>query len=61
MEFGQLHHIEYYVKDLKRSIDFWGWFLSEMGIRNIKHGKVVSAIDILVELILFSFKWHQKP
>jgi hypothetical protein len=31
MQFGQLHHIEYYVKDLKRSTEFWGWFLSEMG------------------------------
>jgi catechol 2,3-dioxygenase-like lactoylglutathione lyase family enzyme len=37
MQFGQLHHIEYYVKDLKRSMEFWGWFLSEMGYSD-SHG-----------------------
>ncbi len=31
MSKGLLHHIEIYVSDLKRSIDFWGWFLEEMG------------------------------
>lgn len=31
MEFGQLHHVEYYVNDLEKTIIFWGWFLSEMG------------------------------
>jgi catechol 2,3-dioxygenase-like lactoylglutathione lyase family enzyme len=28
---GYLHHIELYVSNLKRSIDFWGWFLDELG------------------------------
>lgn len=28
---GMLHHVEIYVSDLKRSADFWGWFLSELG------------------------------
>ncbi|MBD8496894.1 VOC family protein [Paenibacillus arenosi] len=28
---GLLHHIEIYVSDLKRSAEFWGWFLSELG------------------------------
>ncbi len=31
MEFGQLHHIEYYVKDLSRSNKFWNWFMPFMG------------------------------
>ena len=31
MEFGQLHHIEYYVKDLSRSNEFWDWFMPFMG------------------------------
>lgn len=31
MEFGQLHHVEYYVNDLKKTVELWGWFLSEMG------------------------------
>lgn len=28
---GTLHHIELYVKDLNRSIEFWGWILHELG------------------------------
>jgi len=28
---GQLHHIEIYVKDLKCSIEFWGWLLVKLG------------------------------
>ena len=31
MEFGQVHHIEYYVKDIERSRIFWDWFSSELG------------------------------
>lgn len=31
MEFGQLHHIEYYVKDLAASNKFWDWFMPFMG------------------------------
>lgn len=30
-EFGQVHHIEYYVDDLQRSNHFWSWFLSALG------------------------------
>ncbi|MGB3161015.1 MAG: VOC family protein [Carnobacterium sp.] len=26
-----LHHIELYVSDLKKSTDFWGWLLEELG------------------------------
>lgn len=28
---GLLHHVEIYVSDLKKSSDFWGWFLSQLG------------------------------
>ena len=31
MEFGQLHHVEYFVNDLKRSNEFWNWFMPAMG------------------------------
>ncbi len=31
MEFGQLHHIEYYVKDLASSNKFWDWLMPFMG------------------------------
>ena len=26
-----LHHIEIYVSDLNRSVEFWGWFLPQIG------------------------------
>ncbi|WJY27317.1 VOC family protein [Sporosarcina trichiuri] len=31
MQQGMLHHIELYVSDLTRSVEFWGWFLEELG------------------------------
>ncbi|GAA0497727.1 VOC family protein [Salinibacillus aidingensis] len=31
MSKGLLHHIELYVSDIKRTLDFWGWFLEELG------------------------------
>lgn len=30
MQFGQLHHVEYYVNDLETTKEFWGWFLSKL-------------------------------
>ncbi|MBS4207324.1 VOC family protein [Bacillus sp. FJAT-50079] len=33
MSQGLIHHIEIYVSDLKRTIDFWEWFLEELGYR----------------------------
>ncbi|KMK76531.1 VOC family protein [Alkalihalobacillus pseudalcaliphilus] len=31
MSKGLIHHIEIYVSDLDDSINFWGWFLEELG------------------------------
>ena len=31
MSKGRIHHIEIYVSDLKKSMDFWGWFLEDLG------------------------------
>jgi catechol 2,3-dioxygenase-like lactoylglutathione lyase family enzyme len=28
---GLLHHIELYVSDLNKSVEFWGWLLEELG------------------------------
>ncbi|MGE3966035.1 MAG: VOC family protein [Planctomycetota bacterium] len=28
---GHLHHVELYVSDLARSLEFWGWFLESLG------------------------------
>jgi catechol 2,3-dioxygenase-like lactoylglutathione lyase family enzyme len=33
MEFGQVHHIEYYVRDLARSNQFWDWFMPFLGYK----------------------------
>jgi len=31
MTTGLIHHIELYVSDLKKTSDFWGWFLQKIG------------------------------
>lgn len=31
MSQGLIHHIEIYVSDLKKTKEFWGWFLEELG------------------------------
>lgn len=31
MSTGLIHHIEIYVSDINRTVDFWGWFLKELG------------------------------
>lgn len=31
MNAGALHHVELYVSDLRRSREFWGWFLGLLG------------------------------
>lgn len=28
---GLIHHIEIYVSNLDKSVEFWGWFLEELG------------------------------
>lgn len=32
---GLLHHLEIYVSNLKRSSEFWGWFLGKLGYEKI--------------------------
>ncbi|MCA9766862.1 MAG: VOC family protein [Carnobacterium sp.] len=36
MSTGLLHHIELYVSDLKKSTDFWGWFLEDLGYHSFQ-------------------------
>ncbi|WP_404451379.1 VOC family protein [Virgibacillus necropolis] len=31
MSKGLIHHVELYVSDLKRSVEFWGWLLEDLG------------------------------
>ena len=35
MEFGQIHHVEYYVDDLKKSNEFWDWFMPELTYKKV--------------------------
>lgn len=28
---GAIHHLELYVRDLERSVEFWGWLLGQLG------------------------------
>lgn len=39
MSKGLLHHIEIYVSDLKKSSEFWGWFLEELGYSTFQKWK----------------------
>ena len=36
MSKGLIHHIEIYVSDLHSSINFWGWFLEELGYKSFQ-------------------------
>lgn len=40
MSKGLLHHIELYVSDLNRTVNFWSWLLEELGYTFFKNGKV---------------------
>lgn len=31
-----LHHLEIYVSDLRKSTEFWGWFLSKLGYKQFQ-------------------------
>ena len=31
MKRGHIHHVEIYVSDLSRSLEFWQWFLGDLG------------------------------
>lgn len=33
---GSLHHVELYVKDLEKSIHFWGWLLETLGYKEFQ-------------------------
>lgn len=36
MATGLIHHIELYVSNLKKSVDFWGWFLEDLGYHSFQ-------------------------
>ncbi|WP_164214328.1 VOC family protein [Virgibacillus sp. YIM 98842] len=67
MSKGLLHHIEIYVSDIKRTIDFWGWFLEELGYtpfqdwRNERSWKIGGAYIVFVqaEERFLDIKYHR--
>ena len=67
MSKGLLHHIELYVSDIKRTIDFWGWFLEELGYtpfqdwRNERSWKIGGAYIVFVqaEERFLDIKYHR--
>ncbi|NOT78932.1 MAG: hypothetical protein HOP07_08000 [Bacteriovoracaceae bacterium] len=36
MEYGQIHHVEYYVNDLASSNEFWSWFSPILGYKEFQ-------------------------
>jgi catechol 2,3-dioxygenase-like lactoylglutathione lyase family enzyme len=44
---GKLHHVEIYVSDLKRSSEFWGWYLGELGYTI--YSKWASGVSYILE------------
>lgn len=39
MSKGLIHHIEIYVSNLSQTVQFWSWFLHELGYENFQHWK----------------------
>ena len=36
MEYGQIHHVEYYVNNLASSSAFWNWFSPQLGYKEFQ-------------------------
>ncbi|MDQ0089109.1 catechol 2,3-dioxygenase-like lactoylglutathione lyase family enzyme [Paenibacillus anaericanus] len=53
MSQGLIHHIEIYVSDLKRTIDFWGWFLEELGYSTFQKWESGQSWKIYETYIVF--------
>ena len=65
---GELHHIELYVSDLNNSLQFWDWFLTDLGYNikyDWKHGRSyilnnTYLVFVQVEEKYKNFKYHRK-
>lgn len=68
MSKGLLHHIEIYVSDLKKSAEFWGWLLEELGYRSYQKWEYGQSWKIENTYIVFvqtdegflDVKYHRK-
>lgn len=53
MPVGQLHHVELYVSELKRTVDFWGWLLEELGYHSFQKWEEGHSFKICDTYIVF--------
>ncbi len=61
---GALHHVELYVRDLKTSLDFWGWFLSRMGYelyQSWEEGASYLLGDCYLVFVQIEERWKDVP
>lgn len=50
---GIIHHIEIYVSNLERTIEFWGWLLSELRYKKYQEWKEGISYKLLDSYIVF--------
>lgn len=53
MSKGLLHHIEIYVSDLNRTVEFWGWLLEELGYMSFQEWKSGQSWKLAETYIVF--------
>lgn len=53
MSKGCIHHIELYVSDLKRSVEFWGWLLKELGYKKFQQWETGQSWKLEKTYIVF--------
>jgi len=64
MSHGLLHHIELNVTDLKKSTDFWGWLLEELGYhlyQNWENGRSWRLGDTYIVFVQTEDKYLDIP
>lgn len=61
---GILHHIEIYVSDLMKTIEFYDWFLPELGYKifqNWEFGKSYKLNDTYIVFVQTEEKYLEQP
>ncbi|MGM7703595.1 VOC family protein [Pseudalkalibacillus sp. Hm43] len=61
---GLIHHIELYVSDLQKSLDFWDWLLSELGYSEYQkweQGKSYKLSDSYLVFVQTEKKYMDVP
>lgn len=53
MSKGCIHHIELYVSDLKKSVEFWGWLLKELGYKKFQQWETGQSWKLEKTYIVF--------